>query len=88
MGKVLPLLNLLEFYKYIASRDWEKAETNDKKESIQCVVRDNGDFGTHQLDAMLLSQHHQIRATGKYTDEDFAALAIIDWRLLICPTIK
>jgi hypothetical protein len=38
MGKVLPLLNLLEFYKYIASRDWEKAETNDKKESIQCVV--------------------------------------------------
>lgn len=43
-----------------------------------------GDFETHQLDAMLLSQHHRgPDATGKYIDRDFAALghnrlAIID----------
>lgn len=43
-----------------------------------------GDFGTCQLDAMLLSQHHRgPDATGKYNDGNFAALghnrlAIID----------
>ena len=43
-----------------------------------------GDFDTHQLDAMLLSQHHRgPYATGKYNDDNFAALghnrlAIID----------
>lgn len=43
-----------------------------------------GDFEMQQLDAMLLSQHHRgPDATGKYNDEDFAALghnrlAIID----------
>lgn len=43
-----------------------------------------GDFDTHQLDAMLLSQHHRgPDATGKYNDGNFAALghnrlAIID----------
>lgn len=43
-----------------------------------------GDFETHQLDAMLLSQQHRgPDATGKYNDEDFAVLghnrlAIID----------
>nr|WP_315233707.1 asparagine synthase (glutamine-hydrolyzing) [uncultured Flavobacterium sp.] len=43
-----------------------------------------GAFGTHQLDAMLLSQHHRgPDATGKYNDRNFAALghnrlAIID----------
>jgi asparagine synthase (glutamine-hydrolysing) len=43
-----------------------------------------GAFGTHQLDAMLLSQHHRgPDATGKYNDGDFAILghnrlAIID----------
>ncbi|WP_426092184.1 asparagine synthase (glutamine-hydrolyzing) [Flavobacterium sp. DSR3-2] len=43
-----------------------------------------GDFDTHQLDVMLLIQHHRgPDATGKYSDGDFAALghnrlAIID----------
>jgi asparagine synthase (glutamine-hydrolysing) len=43
-----------------------------------------GDFDTHQLDAMLLRQHHRgPDATGKYNDDGFAALghnrlAIID----------
>jgi asparagine synthase (glutamine-hydrolysing) len=63
-----------------------KGGTNDKKQSkIMCGIAGIiGAFETHQLDAMLLSQHHRgPDATGKYIDRDFAALghnrlAIID----------
>jgi asparagine synthase (glutamine-hydrolysing) len=64
----------------------EKGGVNDKKQSkIMCGIAGIiGDFKTHQLDAMLLSQHHRgPDATGKYSDGDFASLghnrlAIID----------
>ena len=63
-----------------------KGGTNDKKQSkIMCGIAGIiGAFGTHQLDAMLLSQHHRgPDATGKYIDGNFAVLghnrlAIID----------